>query len=169
MISYEGRLIDCLVEGSKDERFNCFERETLRRIAECLYSEEDESKIITKSFGTGRTYGVEGSTIKFLVHDSSTGYNIGVVEGTQKKMTKAMEMLSNLKMDQIIRHKKEHDFYIERDGVGTEAGEWFSLWRKGEITVKYIGYMEMIIKHHGTRNWEVIESSYVERHPILSI
>lgn len=80
MLSYEGRLIDCLAEASKDKRFNKEEREVLEKLSLYLYNEEKEDRIITERFGTGRIYGVVGSKIRFLIHDSSRGYNIGVID-----------------------------------------------------------------------------------------
>lgn len=163
MLSYDGFLKDCFYEASQDERFNYHERKVLEKLAKYLLTEENGDRIITEGFGTGRIYSITESKIRFLVHDSTTGYNIGVIEDSVPKMTKAMGMLSNLKKDEIIRHKKEQDFYIET------YEENFILWRNGSPTVGSIEYMETVIKHHDTRNWETIQSDFTERHPILSI
>ena len=78
--------------------------------------------------------------------------------------TKARIILENLTKDQVLQHKKEKDFYIERDG------EYFIVNRNGEIiAVDGIEFAEKVIKHHDIRNWEIIQAPFAERHPLLSI
>ena len=77
---------------------------------------------------------------------------------------RARIMLESLTRDQILRHKKEKSFYIENyDG-------YFTVNRYGKIiAVDGIEFAETIIKHHCTRNWEIIQTPFTERHPLLSI
>ena len=80
------------------------------------------------------------------------------------KKSKARILLEKLSKEQILQHKREKDFYIERNG------EYFTINRNGTIAaVDGIEFAEKIVKHHDTRNWQVIESPFVERHPLLSI
>jgi len=80
------------------------------------------------------------------------------------KKSKARILLENLTKNQILQHKREKNFYVEHDGGH------FTINRNGTITaVDGIEFAEKIVKHHGTRNWQVIESPFAERHPLLSI
>ena len=78
--------------------------------------------------------------------------------------SKARIILENLTSNQILRHKREKDFYIEHNGG------YFVVNRNGTITaVDGIDFAETVVKHHNTRNWEIVESLFTERHPLLSI
>ena len=80
------------------------------------------------------------------------------------KKSKARMILENLSKDQVLQNKKERGFYIEYDGG------YFTINRNGTIiAVDGIEFAETIVKHHGTRNWEIVESPFIERHPLLSI
>lgn len=80
------------------------------------------------------------------------------------KKSKARIRLESLTKNQVLQHKKEKDFYIEYDGRG-----YFIINRNGKITaVDGIEFAETVVKHHSTRNWEIIESPFAERHPLLS-
>ena len=80
------------------------------------------------------------------------------------KKSKARILLENLNKNQIIQHKKEKDFYIEYD-----EGR-FTINRNGEIiAVDGIEFAEMVVKHHDTRNWQIVESPFIEKHALLSI
>ena len=78
--------------------------------------------------------------------------------------SRARIMLESLTRDQILKHKKENNFYIENyDG-------YFTVNRYGKIiAVDGIEFAEKIVKHHDIRNWEIVESPFAERHPLLSI
>ena len=81
------------------------------------------------------------------------------------KKSKARIMLESLTKDQILQHKREKDFFIEYDGG------YFLISRKGKTLAvgDRIDFAETIVKHHDTRNWEIVKSPFAERHPILSI
>ena len=79
------------------------------------------------------------------------------------KKSKARILLEKLSKEQILQHKKEKDFFIEYDRG------YFTINRNGKIiAVDGIEFAEAIVKHHDTRNWQVIESPFAERHPLLS-
>lgn len=79
------------------------------------------------------------------------------------KKSKARILLENLTEDRILQHKREKDFYIEYDKG------YFTIYRNGTITeVNGIEFAETVIKHHGTRNWEIIQSPFAKRHPLLA-
>lgn len=68
------------------------------------------------------------------------------------KKSKARIILENLTRDQILRHKREKDFFIEYDGGG------YVIYRNGKIiAIDRIEFAETIVKHHDTRNWEIVE------------
>ena len=70
------------------------------------------------------------------------------------KKSKARILLESLDKNQVLQHKKEKDFYIE-----SVDGRYFRMYRFGGIiAVEPIEYNEAIVKHHDTRNWEVVES-----------
>lgn len=80
------------------------------------------------------------------------------------KKSKARIILENLTKNQVLQHKREKDFYIEHDGG------YFIINRNGKIiAVDGVEFAETVVKHHGTRNWKIIESPFAERHPLLSI
>jgi len=80
------------------------------------------------------------------------------------KKSKAKIMLDNLTKNQILQHKKEKDFYIEYDGG------YFIINRNGKIiAIDGIEFAETVVKHHGTKNWQIVESPFTKRHPLLSI
>lgn len=72
------------------------------------------------------------------------------------KKSKAKIILENLTSNQILKHKREKDFYIEYDGSG------YVIYRNGKVIAIYdrIEFAETIVKHHDTRNWEIIESPF---------
>ena len=79
--------------------------------------------------------------------------------------SRARIMLESLTKNQILQHKKEKDFFIEHDGGG-----YFIINRNGKIiAIDGIEFAEAIVKHHDTRNWEIIQAPFAERHPLLSI
>lgn len=67
------------------------------------------------------------------------------------KKSKARIMLESLASNQILRHKKEENFYIEHVGGG------YVICRNGKIIAvgDRIEFAETIVKHHDTRNWAV--------------
>ena len=78
--------------------------------------------------------------------------------------SRARIMLERLTRDQILRHKKEKSFYVEYDRG------YFTINRDEKIiAVDGIEFAEKIVKHHDTRNWQVIEAPFAKRHPLLSI
>ena len=78
--------------------------------------------------------------------------------------SRARIMLESLNKNQILQHKKEKDFYIEHDEG------YFIINRNGKIiAIDGIEFAEKIVKHHDIRNWEIVESPFAERHPLLSI
>ena len=80
------------------------------------------------------------------------------------KKSRAKSMLENMNKNQILQHKKEKDFYIEYDEG------YFTINRNGKIiAVDGIEFTEAIVKHHGTRNWQIVESPFAERHPLCAI
>ena len=80
------------------------------------------------------------------------------------KKSKARILLESLTKNQILQHKKEKDFFIEYDRG------YFTINRdKKIIAVDKIEFAETIVKHHDTRNWEIIQAPFAERHPLLSI
>lgn len=72
------------------------------------------------------------------------------------KKTKARITLENLTKNQVLQHKREKDFYIEHDGSE------YVIYRNGKVIVidDRIEFVETIVKHHDTRNWEIIESPF---------
>lgn len=72
------------------------------------------------------------------------------------KKSKARILLESLEESQVLQHKKENDFYVEYDGSG------YIVYRNGKIIAIYdkIEPIEAIIKHHDTRNWEVVKSPF---------
>lgn len=70
------------------------------------------------------------------------------------KKSKARIILENLNSNQILQHKREKNFYIEY------GGGHFLINRNGKIIAvdDRIEFTETIVKHHGTRNWEIVES-----------
>lgn len=79
------------------------------------------------------------------------------------KKSKARIIIENLTKNQVLQHKKEKDFYIEYDGND------YIIYRHGKIIAIYdrIETIETIVKHHDTRNWEIVES--LSRHGFQKI
>ena len=71
------------------------------------------------------------------------------------KTSKARILLESLDKNQVLQHKKEKDFYIEYDGND------YIIFRNRKVIAIYdkIKPIETIIKHHDTRNWEIIKST----------
>ena len=85
-------------------------------------------------------------------------------ECIKMKKSKARILLENLSRNQILQHKKEKNFYVEHDEG------YFTINRDEKIiAVDGIEFAETVVKHHDTRNWQVIESAFAERHPLVSI
>ncbi len=75
MKSYKGDLENCFEVASQDDVWTRKEREILKRL-----SGMDFEEIVTQPHGSGKIYWLRGqSKYKFLVHLSTTGYNIGRV------------------------------------------------------------------------------------------
>jgi len=68
--------------------------------------------------------------------------------------SRARIMLESLTGEQILRHKKEKSFYVEK------GGDYFIINRNGKVKIVNVETAEKIIKHHDTRNWQVKEAIF---------
>lgn len=77
----------------------------------------------------------------------------------------------------ILQNKKEIGFYIEYTNTTIDGEQFYTIFRdmkvfgqnRINVTTESKAGTLSVIKSQGTKNWEVKESSYVTRHPILNM